>query len=479
MAGAFITTSKRGLLRPLACQGIFVTDCFHQIQALLQKMGKEHALLLAEPVHGAGGTGNESVDWYADPACTGTPVPLSTATPEQQAAALLHIRRLAEDIKAKAAQLRASGDAHQALSGEMLALTLQHPSDEDIWLVGGVPVVINWGFAPGTVGAQPVDLTRPGGAIAPPPPASVPAPAAAAPIAPPPSRAGCLAWLLPLLLLLLLLGLLLSALGLLPFLPLPGSCTLFKTEDARLGDAQARERALLEDLDKLRGQLAERAEQCRPPAPPAPPQTPVEPPKPPVREEPKAEAPLLVEEPKEEPQTEPFLAMTPEEPEPKPEPPKKVPPKPEPPKQEPPKPEPPKQEPPKREPPKKDAPLTIPEDAKQNNDLSFLEGCWRSETDLYSTRTGERIVAEYCFDKNGKGRRLVREKNGQICNGGVTARFDGSGRLYMQSDEARCAQGGNYVPQQVECTGNDTSTNCKGRELGGKRNKWDARFYRK
>ena len=49
----------------------------------------------------------------------------------------------------------------------------------------------------------------------------------------------------------------------------------------------------------------------------------------------------------------------------------------------------------------------------------------------------------------------------------------------MQSDKAPCPRGSHYVPQQVECTGNDTSTNCKGRELGGKSNKWDARFYRK
>ena len=487
MAGAFITTSRRGLLRPLACQGIFVTDCFHQISTLLQGLGPEHAALLAEPVHGAGGTANEAIDWYADASCgQAAPAPLASLPPEQRAAALLRIQQLATDIRRKADELTTGGDAHHALSGEMLGLALQHPAEEDIWMVGAQPVVINWGFAPGTVGAQPVDLSRLGTA-----PAVMPV--TAAPVAPEPvvtaipvaaaPRRGCLPWLLPLLLLLLLLALLLASLGIIP-LPLPAGCSLLPPEDPRLADARAKERNLLEDMEKLRGQLAERAALCRPATPAKPDPAPVTPPAP----EPQAEVPMVVEEPKEEPQSEPFLAMTPEEPAPKAEPKPQPKPKPEPapaPKAEPvPKPEPapvPKAEP-KPEPkakPKKNDPLSIPDDAKKNKDMAFLEGCWRSETDLFNSRTHEKLVAEYCFDKHGKGRRIIREKNGQVCNGGVTARFGADGALLMDSDQAHCARGGNYVPQRVECTGNNTSTNCKGNELGGRRNKWDARFYRK
>jgi hypothetical protein len=115
---------------------------------------------------------------------------------------------------------------------------------------------------------------------------------------------------------------------------------------------------------------------------------------------------------------------------------------------------------------KKNEDLTIPQDAAKKKDLSFLEGCWSSETGLYSHPSNEPIVAEYCFDKSGKGRRFVRERNGQVCSGTATARFQGS-NLQFESGQARCPRGGTYVPQKVECTGSENSTQCKGKELGG------------
>ena len=59
-----IAVSLRGQMRALASQGIFATDCYAQIRAiLLQKLGPEHAALLAEPQHDAEG---RNVDWYAE-----------------------------------------------------------------------------------------------------------------------------------------------------------------------------------------------------------------------------------------------------------------------------------------------------------------------------------------------------------------------------------------------------------------------------
>ena len=320
----------------------------------------------------------------------------------------------------------------------------------------GRPVLINWGFAPGSVGAQPQDLTRLGGVLPPPPP---PAPVAAVPVAVPP-RNGCLPWLLPLLLLLLLLWLLGAALGLLPS-PLPSGCM---PVDRSALEAEKQKAAANEDqLALLWRQLQERAALCKPVAPPV---------TPPKVEEKK-------EEPKPDPEVvEPFLGETPVEPPKVAEAPKPKP-KPEP-KQEPkplPKEEPKPQEPPKPAPKKNDN-LAIPEDAAKKNDLSFLEGCWTSETGLYSHPSNEPIIAEYCFDKSGKGRRLVRERNGQVCSGSASARFQGN-QLQFDSSQARCPRGGTYVPQKVECTGQENTTQCKGRELGGANLKWDARFKRK
>ncbi len=308
------------------------------------------------------------------------------------------------------------------------------------------------------MGAQPLDLSRLGGVLPPAPPAPVAAPMPV-PVAP---RSGCLPWLLPLLLLLLLLWLLGAALGLLPS-PLPAGCM---PVDRSALEAEKQKASANEDqLALLWRQLQERAALCKPVTPPVTPPTPKVEPK---KEEAKQPEPEVVE---------PFFGETPVEPPKVAEAPKPQPkPKPEP-KQEPPKVEPPKQEPPKPAPKKNDN-LAIPEDAAKKNDLTFLEGCWTSETGLYSHPSNEPIIAEYCFDKSGKGRRFVRERNGQVCSGSASARFQGN-QLQFDSSQARCPRGGTYVPQKVECNGQENSTQCKGRELGGANLKWDARFKRK
>ena len=449
-----IAVSLRGQMRALASQGIFATDCYEQLKAILQqKLGADHAALLAEPQHNAEGN---SVDWYAEG--SGPAVPLTELSEPEAQALRAQAGALAADIAGLAKDMTADAQARQALSGQLLRLALQHPADEDIWSVNGKPVLINWGFAPGSVGAQPQDLTRLGGVLPPAPPAPVAAPMPV-PVAP---RSGCLPWLLPLLLLLLLLWLLGAALGLLPS-PLPAGCM---PVDRSALEAEKQKAAANEDqLALLWRQLQERAALCKPVTPPVTPPTPKVEPK---KEEAKQPEPEVVE---------PFFGETPVEPPKVAEAPKPQPkPKPEP-KQEPPKVEPPKQEPPKPAPKKNDN-LAIPEDAAKKNDLTFLEGCWTSETGLYSHPSNEPIIAEYCFDKSGKGRRFVRERNGQVCSGSASARFQGN-QLQFDSSQARCPRGGTYVPQKVECNGQENSTQCKGRELGGANLKWDARFKRK
>ena len=444
-----IATSLRGELRALASQGIFAVECHAQLHSiLLQKLGPEHAALLAEPQHDAGGN---TVDWYAQGQGPARPV---KDLPESEAGDMTaRAGSLAADIVRLATSLSADAQARQALSGQLLRQALQHPSTDDLWVVDGRPVLINWGFAPGAVGAQPQDLSRLG-ALAPPPPP----PAQSAPAPVPPAPSGCLPWLLPLLLLLLLFWLLGAALGLLPS-PLPSGC--LPVDRAGLEAQQNRAASLDDELARLWRDLENRAAQCRPaqPAPMEP--KPVEP----EKEEPVQPEPEIVQPEFVQPQE-----ALPPQPEPKPEPKAKPQPKPEPEPRPEPKPEPKAKS--------KDEPLNIPGDAAKKNDLSFLEGCWTSETGLFSHPSNEPVVAEYCFDKNGKGRRFVRERNGQVCSGGAQARFQGN-RLQFDSGEARCPRGRSYVPQKVDCTGSENSTQCKGRELGGANLTWDARFRRK
>jgi hypothetical protein len=454
MAGGLITTTRRGLMRPLAVQGIFATDCWHQLRSLLeQRLGPAYANLLAEPVHDPA---RENVDWHSS--VEGTPTPLSALPPEQADAVRARIGRMAAEIRATAEDISKDPDSRRALSGQLLLLSLQHPHEDDIWLAGEQPLVCCWGFAPGTVGAQPEDLTRLGPGRPVPPPAEDPVAPVAAPV-PVAAGAGCLAWLLPLLLLLALLWLLLCRFGLMPF----GACPpVFFGEDAgRLRSEREKGAQTLRDIENLRADLLRHAEQCAPPPPPPPP----------------ADPPPLVE---------PFLGESapPPPPPPKPkEPPKpKVEPKPDP------KPEP-------KPAPQKDAPLTIPDDARQKNDLSFLDGCWRCETGLVNSRTRRPVIVEYCFDKNGNGRRTVDERGGGNCSGPARAGFDGGGKLRIDAGNAPCPGGSGYVPQTVECTGTANATHCKGQEHygggsgggllgrifggGGGSNQWDAKFYRK
>lgn len=123
--------------------------------------------------------------------------------------------------------------------------------------------------------------------------------------------------------------------------------------------------------------------------------------------------------------------------------------------------------------------LTIPKDAAQKDDLSFLEGCWTSDTKLVETAKGGSISVEYCFDRRGSGHRFVHTGN-ESCMGKATARFRGSS-LTMKTSAATCPGGTQeYVPQEIECTGSEDTTRCRGLEK--KRNKttrWQARFVRK
>ena len=205
----FLLTSQRNAMRALASQGIFATDCHAQVCSIIaQHLSPAHAALIAEPQHDPG---QQRIDWYAGVNGTATPV---SALPAEEAERLrARAGELARDILQLSEQWGKDAQSREALAGQMLALVLQHPHEDDLWSVDGQPVLVNWGFAPGAVGAMPQDLSRMGGAI---PVAAAAAPVAAAAVPVAAAGSGCLGWLLPLLLALLLLWLLLAALGILP-----------------------------------------------------------------------------------------------------------------------------------------------------------------------------------------------------------------------------------------------------------------------
>ena len=502
MSATFIATTRRGDYNAMRYQGILVTDSYAQLASMLEKrLTPEHALFFAEPVHDASG---ETIDWYTT--AEGAPVPLASLPEDEQNAARERIKALASDIDALAVSLKEDENASRNIRGNILALALRYPGTDHIYVAGSQPVLTCWGFMPGTIGAQPEDLMRLGAAL---PVAATAAPAGAPISAPGPATAtaavavsrfpwwrALLSFLLGLLLLaalFFLAGLLFgpggcAAPGTLPAgcssttppgcapavvpdekrdekketpepgpeaVPDPGKVSLLTAE-------QEKEATLRRQLDDLRKQLEARAALCV--------RTPPEPPK----EDPKPEEPEP-EEPKEEIQPPSLAELMPTTPDPPKEEPKPDPPKPDP------KPVEPKQEKKPEPKQKKGEDMRIPESAKKNKDVSFLEGCWDSDPGLVSMNTGEPIDVKYCFDANGRGTRsITMTRSKDRCAGSVRAQFDALGNLIINADGAPCGRGSSFVPQDVQCTqatGGGKAT-CYGQERGGKRNKWDAKFRR-
>lgn len=425
MTGTFITSTSRGVMHPLAFQGILATDCFAQLTELVRtRLGTGHMLLFAEPVSEPG---QETIDWYSP--VQGEVRLLSTLSPEKQQACLLELSTKGEEIKAVADTLKKSGDSQRAMGGHLLELALQYPDASMLYVVGEQPVLVGWGFGPSTAGAQPQHISRvkasdvPSAPASPAPSGEMPPPAeavAATPSAalPPVSRSAvCWWWLLPLLLLALLLGLLcVSWGGFAPLCPVPGvnvqgpALPFMKSDPVNtpaLEEAKAKETALLADLAALSPRLLERAALCQPsPAPTAsvPPVVPV--------------APLKPNE------------------------------------------------------------LVIPPQGNPQ-DLSFMEGVWRCDTGLVNTSTGARVAVEYSFGADGKGRISIDGDKG-LCTGAVTASIQNGNKLVIVTDASiPCPKGAAYSGQQVECMGQGADALCKGQNLSAGSSTWDANFYRK
>ena len=414
-------------MQALAVRGIFATDCRQQLHSIISRaLGPRCAALLAEPQHDAE---QRHIDWYSER--EGKALPVSALPPEAAQAVREKAFRYAAAIADLGRQRAAAPDA-VGIADEMLPLVVRHAGEDDLWSVDGEPVLINWGFAPARPGAQAQDLSRPGlmPAAAPVPPSPEAASATGAPGAA--GGRGCLGWLLPLLLLLLLLWLALAAFGLLPS-PLPSGC--IPQPDAHVLEREKQRGNLQEaELEALYRQLQERASLCDPPAPPPAPAP-----------APATVEPFFGESPREEPRPEPKPAPKPE-PRPKPKP-----------------------------APRKGDSMEIPKDAAREKDLGFLEGCWASETGLTAVPSGKPVVVEYCFDKNGNGKRYEHVEGRQSCVGPGTARFRGNS-LHLESPYAECPDGSRFVPHSIDCTGFGRSTFCKGREHDGDNTRWTARF---
>ena len=535
MSATHISSTQRGYFEALRFQGILATESYAQIQSMVKNsLSDEHALLFAEPVHERLG---DHTDWYSDR--SGTAVRLIDLPEEEQQSIKTRIASLAEDVKKLADDLASDGSQAKKIRGNILKLALLCPAIENIYVIDGQPVIIAWGFAPAGAGAEPEDLIRLGAAaplVSEVPKATDPDDFSPAAPPRPSAPASGTRWvgvagslllgILAVLALFFLLCMLFGPSGCVSPGSLPDWCSgplCPKTPaSARLLAAKEQQQELQSRLDGLKAELAEKMAQC-PKSPPSPDETqaPIVPDTvqtAPETPEPKGPVTVLplegrTESPEEKPEEhapEPIPVETPsegptlveaEQPAPQPEAPSaqespaEIPPVEEAPTEEPPAldqlmpttPEPKPEDKPAQKPGKEPKPLVddkplkpgdemrIPDKARQDNNMSFLEGCWTSESGLVSTR-GEPVHVKYCFGADGSGTRTITETRSDThCSGSVKAQFDSSGKLVFDARRSACNTGGAYVPQLVDCSPDKTGTaQCYGTSKSGKR--WKAVF---
>lgn len=396
-------------MNALAWQGIPIYSCYDQIHGILdRKFGTAVALLFAKPVEN---TGTGEIDWYTP--VNGTPRKLVDLPEAEKAPLYAKFAQAAEEIlKYAEDELIHSGKSERVTSGEILKLALRYPDENALLVVGQQPVMICWGFGPGTPGVEGFYLAS---LAYQPPRTPTPAEESAKPKAetPPPVEPevkpalapvavrhvwgwGWLWWLFPLLALLLLFFLLFTTFGNFPAI---SGVSLFSWQGYPFEskDYGADISRLKLDLAALEGRLEDHVGQCKPK----------------VQEE----KPQVAEEEN----------------------------------------------------------LVIPEDP---TNLDFLEGEWLCRTGLVNAQTGEPVQFSFTFNKNGTGKGVVHESNGDQCVGDAQGELE-NGVLAINLKEQTCrGSGRQYVPLSIQCRNimGQGGTSCKGRNDDG--STWEATFHR-
>jgi hypothetical protein len=287
-----LTTTRMGV-RPLGVRGEPLHGVASQLLGVIRRrLGDDTASLLAEPQWREGGDG---IDWYATRG--GDVRRLADLSESERSEVLGIVENRLNSIRALGAQLEGSSSDEAQLIGRSLQLATRRPSDDFVYVVGGQPVIVAWGYEADALASlqdlplAPVPMPRtplPEAVLA-----SAPASAALLPARTGWSRFwGALLFGLLLLLLLLLTSWLLRACSPVdPSMnvatietpappapkPPPDPTPLLK---ASFDDAKADEKRLRAELASLEAELKQKLEMC----------TPVEPPKPPPPPPPKVAA---------------------------------------------------------------------------------------------------------------------------------------------------------------------------------------------
>lgn len=413
MFATLVTTTPKISMQPLAFQGIMVYASFPQIRdMLLRKFGDDYVLLFARPEENLA---NGNIDWYSP--VQGEAKKLYDMSQEEREPICDSLTKMANEIRAYAEELVQSGEPLKITRGNILKLALRYPDNSALYVIGKQPVLTCWGFAPGTPGVEGRDLVR----LANSRPMSAPMPSPGGE-APPPLKNETPPAVAP------AAGRSLSGClwWLLPLLPL---LLIFLLLFVSFGSIPALSGKSLFNVPGLPGMEKDRDGQ---------------------RKIAELEREIVILQGRVEDHA---ALCQPAKPEAtaraKPEP----------------------VIPPSHAPEKKDE-LVIPEKAENTE---FLEGSWVCDTGLANTRTGEAVEVVFMFDKNGRGKGIVYERNDQ-CEGNATSEMR-DGVLHVYLDKLQCGSGQAYLSLEIECDNAENGkTSCRGTNFDN--SKWKATFFK-
>ncbi|MDP2334065.1 MAG: SrfA family protein [Reyranella sp.] len=423
-----VVTTRSGV-RPLGVRGEPLHNAAPQLRRVVRRrLGDAAADLLADPQLHEDGT---AIDWHAG--WPGAVRPVNELEPARRGEVLAEVERLLAEIRRLGDALASTGSREDSgLIGLSLKLAARAPSPAFIFLVGDRPAIVAWGYEKEAAAALlPLATTGVPGRrsvleppTAPPPtPSSLPALRPATAVIP---WARSLATALPLLL--LVLGgawLLRGCLPADPALtlvtregppappPLPAPPNPLPVLKISLATEASRGKVLQVELSLVEAELKRRIADCKPPEapkpPPKPPQVAVAPPPAP----PKAVAPTPPPAPARRPG---------------------------------------------------DNRLRLPQNPTGN--MSFLQGCWRTDPFRHSRNQPQPGVSSYCFDANGNGQ-LEWRRGRTACRTRAQGRFEGA-VLRLRDADTTCNDGSRWHADQLTCQrGADNVAQCSGSSRGG------------
>ena len=425
MAGetTLIITTRSGV-RPLGVRGEPLHNAAPQLRRVVRRrLGDAAGDLLAEPqLHEDG----KAIDWYAG--WSGSVEALSALPADARQAVLGHVQQTLADIRRLGDTLAGAGAKEEmGVVGLSLQLAARAPSESFIFMVGGRPCIVCWGYekeaANGLLPSALARVPQRRPVLQPPGPRLVARPAVRV-----------IPWARTLLLAVPLLLLLMGTAWLLrELLPAPPELALATREGppappapeappdplpalkAAFSTEQSRSRVLQVELSLIEAELKKRIADCKPvEVPKEPPKEAVKPPQVAVAPPPPKPAPAPAPQPQ-----------------------------------------------PQRNP--QDNRLRLPN--TPTNDYSFMTGCWRTDPFRHELVQMQPGISSYCFDSSGNGQ-LEWRRGRTACRTRAQARFEGP-VLRVRDTDTTCNDGSHWYADQLVChRGADNVAQCTGASRG-------------